>query len=139
MSDPRVHPITISLIMEAVSTFETSASFYQTTRCNNPEDNRLHTCHYGNLKSQPQHCILLNTSLQYAHMCMHAHTPTHTHGTNYHSYKVNALHRSKLPHRQQTHFPRKKLGCCKELHKYTAVQYSKQQQCCSKLCWKKSV
>jgi hypothetical protein len=34
--------VAIALIMEAASTSETSANFYQTTRRNNPEDSRLH-------------------------------------------------------------------------------------------------
>jgi hypothetical protein len=29
------------LMMEAASTYETSVNFYQTTRCNNPEDSHL--------------------------------------------------------------------------------------------------
>jgi hypothetical protein len=32
----------IALMMEAASTAETSVSFYQTTRRNNPEDSHLH-------------------------------------------------------------------------------------------------
>jgi hypothetical protein len=32
-------------MMEAVSTSETSVSFYQTTQRNNPEDSHLHTVH----------------------------------------------------------------------------------------------
>jgi hypothetical protein len=39
--------------MEAESTSETSVNLYQTTRRNNPEDNRLHTRRRENLKSQP--------------------------------------------------------------------------------------
>jgi hypothetical protein len=41
----------ITLIMEAVSTSETSENFYQTTRRNNPEDSHLHTRNRENLKS----------------------------------------------------------------------------------------
>jgi hypothetical protein len=37
--------------MEAASTAETSANFYQTTRRDNPEDSHLHTRHRENLKS----------------------------------------------------------------------------------------
>jgi hypothetical protein len=37
--------------MEAVSTFETSAYFSETTRCNIPEDSRLHNHRHFNLKS----------------------------------------------------------------------------------------
>jgi hypothetical protein len=33
-----------SLMMEVVSTSETSMNFYQTTRRNNPEDNHRHLC-----------------------------------------------------------------------------------------------
>jgi hypothetical protein len=31
----------MALMMEAVSTSETSVNFYKTTRCNNPEDSHL--------------------------------------------------------------------------------------------------
>jgi hypothetical protein len=34
--------VLITLMMEAASTSETSLIFYQTTRCNNSEDNHLH-------------------------------------------------------------------------------------------------
>jgi hypothetical protein len=36
----------ITLMMEAVSTSDTSVNFYQTAQCNNPEDShlRIHTC-----------------------------------------------------------------------------------------------
>jgi hypothetical protein len=37
--------------MDAVSTFETSVNFYQTTRRNNPEDSDLHNRRRENLKS----------------------------------------------------------------------------------------
>jgi hypothetical protein len=42
----------IVLIMEAVSTSETSVHFYQNTWCNIPEDSHLHTRCRENLKSQ---------------------------------------------------------------------------------------
>jgi hypothetical protein len=42
----------IALLMEAVSTSETSVNFYQTTQPNNPEDSHLHTRHRENIKSQ---------------------------------------------------------------------------------------
>jgi hypothetical protein len=42
---------TIVLMMEAVSTYETSVNFYQTTRRNIPEDSHLHTRRRENLKS----------------------------------------------------------------------------------------
>jgi hypothetical protein len=35
----------IILMMEAASTSETMVNFYQTTWCNNPEDNHLHVQH----------------------------------------------------------------------------------------------
>jgi hypothetical protein len=41
----------IILMMEAVSTFETSVNFYQTTRRNVPEGCHLHTRRCKNLKS----------------------------------------------------------------------------------------
>jgi hypothetical protein len=46
------------LMMEAVSTSETSVSFYLTTRRNIQEDNHLHTRHHENLQS---HCSQINT------------------------------------------------------------------------------
>jgi hypothetical protein len=44
--------VEIALMMEAVSTSETSVSFYQTTRHNIPEDSHLHTRGRQTLKSQ---------------------------------------------------------------------------------------
>jgi hypothetical protein len=41
----------IALMMEAASTSETSANFYQTARRNNPEDSHLRTRRRENLKS----------------------------------------------------------------------------------------
>jgi hypothetical protein len=41
----------IALMMEAVSTSETSVNFYQTTRRYNPEDSHLHIRRRENLKS----------------------------------------------------------------------------------------
>jgi hypothetical protein len=41
----------IALTMEATSTSETSAHFYQTTGLNNPEDSHLHIRRRENLKS----------------------------------------------------------------------------------------
>jgi hypothetical protein len=43
-------------MMEAASTSETPANFYQTIRRNNPEDSHLHTLRRDNLKSQPRNC-----------------------------------------------------------------------------------
>jgi hypothetical protein len=40
-----------ALMMEAVSTFQTSVNFNQITRRNNPEDGHLHTDRRENLKS----------------------------------------------------------------------------------------
>jgi hypothetical protein len=40
-----------ALMMEAVSTSETSTSFYQTARRNSAEDSHLYTCRRENLKS----------------------------------------------------------------------------------------
>jgi hypothetical protein len=39
---------------EAVNPCETPVNFYQTTRCNIPEDSHLHTRRRENLKSHPQ-------------------------------------------------------------------------------------
>jgi hypothetical protein len=41
----------IALMMQAASTSETSVSFYQITRRNNPEDSQLHTRRREDLKS----------------------------------------------------------------------------------------
>jgi hypothetical protein len=41
----------IALMMKAEINSETSVNFYQTTRCNNPEDSHLHTRRRENLKS----------------------------------------------------------------------------------------
>jgi hypothetical protein len=41
----------VALMMEAASTSETSVNFYQTTRCNTPEDSHLHTRSHEKLKS----------------------------------------------------------------------------------------
>jgi hypothetical protein len=38
--------IIIALMMDAVSTSETSVNFYQSTRCNNPEDSHLHVLNF---------------------------------------------------------------------------------------------
>jgi hypothetical protein len=46
----------IALTMEAVSTSETSANFYQTARRNIPEDSYLHTRRRENLKSHLHKC-----------------------------------------------------------------------------------
>jgi hypothetical protein len=43
--------MSITLMMEAANTSETSANFYQTIRRNNPEDSDLHTRRLENLKS----------------------------------------------------------------------------------------
>jgi hypothetical protein len=41
----------IALMMEAVSTCETSVNFYQTARHYNPDDSHLHARRHGDLKS----------------------------------------------------------------------------------------
>jgi hypothetical protein len=41
----------IGTMMEAVTTFETSVNFYQTTRHNVPEDSHLHIRRHENLKA----------------------------------------------------------------------------------------
>jgi hypothetical protein len=53
----------IALMMEAVSTSETSAKFYQTTRRDIPEDRHLHTRSLENLKSHPFHLFEINFNL----------------------------------------------------------------------------
>jgi hypothetical protein len=42
----------MALMMEVVSTSETSVNIYETTRLDIPEENQLHACRRGNLKSQ---------------------------------------------------------------------------------------
>jgi hypothetical protein len=42
--------IIIALMMEAVSTYETSVNFYHTTQCNISEDSHLHSCRHENMK-----------------------------------------------------------------------------------------
>jgi hypothetical protein len=54
----------IVLMMEAVSTSETSVNFYQTTRCNNPEDSDLLARRRENLKSHRVH-FHLNIAFMY--------------------------------------------------------------------------
>jgi hypothetical protein len=44
------------VMMEAASTSETSVNFYQTTWCNNPEDNHLHT-HNAFVKTALNACL----------------------------------------------------------------------------------
>jgi hypothetical protein len=39
------------VLVASIITSETSANFYQTTRCNNPEDSHLHTRRREKLKS----------------------------------------------------------------------------------------
>jgi hypothetical protein len=51
----------VALMMEAVSSSETSVNIYQTTWCNIPKDSHLHTLHTGhrvNLKSYLLYDIL---------------------------------------------------------------------------------
>jgi hypothetical protein len=50
--DWRFRRVLIALMMESFYTSETSVSFHQTTRRNNPEDSYLHTRRRENLKSQ---------------------------------------------------------------------------------------
>jgi hypothetical protein len=40
-----------AMMIEAASTSEAPVNFYQTTRCNIPEDSYIHTCRRENLKS----------------------------------------------------------------------------------------
>jgi hypothetical protein len=49
-----------ALIMDAISTAETSVNFYKTTRCNIPEDSHLHIHFRVNFESN-----MLNNSLLY--------------------------------------------------------------------------
>jgi hypothetical protein len=52
----------ITLIIEAISTFETSVSLYKITQCNIPEGYYLHTCHHKNLKS---HLLIYNFKIEF--------------------------------------------------------------------------
>jgi hypothetical protein len=53
----------IALMIEAVSTYETSVNFFQTTRRNIPEDSHLHIRRRENLKSHHRHssCLTLQS------------------------------------------------------------------------------
>jgi hypothetical protein len=51
----------IVLMMEAESTSETSVNFYETTRCNIPEDGLLHTRQRENLKAHRDNTVRLHT------------------------------------------------------------------------------
>jgi hypothetical protein len=55
------HECSIALMMEAASTSEMSVNFYQTTRCNKPEESHLHTRRRENLKS-----LLMQQNFSYA-------------------------------------------------------------------------
>jgi hypothetical protein len=50
--------LAIALMMEAASTSETSVNFYQTSRCNIPEDSHLQS--YLSCKYQIRHILLQN-------------------------------------------------------------------------------
>jgi hypothetical protein len=50
-------------MVEAVSTFETSVNFYQTTRCNIPEDSYINIRRRENLKSHLGISFFNNTSV----------------------------------------------------------------------------
>jgi hypothetical protein len=63
------------MMMEAVSTSETSVSFYQTTRRNIPEYSHFHTRHRENLKSRlvygelvPASHVKVTSSSMYVHI-----------------------------------------------------------------------
>jgi hypothetical protein len=49
------------LMVETARTSEMSVNFYQTTRCNIPEDSRLHIGHNENLK---YHKIIIDTNIE---------------------------------------------------------------------------
>jgi hypothetical protein len=55
----------IALMIEAASTSETSVNFYQTTRCNNPEDSHLQ------LHNQAECVIVKCLGLSYILSCHH--------------------------------------------------------------------
>jgi hypothetical protein len=46
-----IRALTHLLMMKAVNSSETLVNFYQTTRCNIPEDSHLHTRRRENMKS----------------------------------------------------------------------------------------
>jgi hypothetical protein len=66
----------LTLMMEAVSSSETSASIYKTTWCNVPQDSHLHTYCRENLKShrykRPPHCPF--TLCASCEECMYMHS-----------------------------------------------------------------
>jgi hypothetical protein len=55
----------IVLLMEAVSTFETSATFYETTRLSNPEESNLHAS-----PLEPVISLIVNPLRSLCHYCM---------------------------------------------------------------------
>jgi hypothetical protein len=55
-------------MMEAANTFETSVTFYQTTRCNIPEDSHLHTRRRENLKSHSDPITLSSILMLSSHL-----------------------------------------------------------------------
>jgi hypothetical protein len=57
---------TTQLLMEAVSTSETSVNLYETTRRDIPEDSHLHTRRRENLKSHKEHVWKTYTAPEYA-------------------------------------------------------------------------
>jgi hypothetical protein len=54
----------IALMMEAVSTSQTSANFYQTTRRNIPEDSHLHIRRRKKLKSHKHSLVVVRLLAQ---------------------------------------------------------------------------
>jgi hypothetical protein len=52
--DVATYRVIITLMMEAVSFYETSVNIYETKRCDIPEDSRLHTRRRENLKPHIQ-------------------------------------------------------------------------------------
>jgi hypothetical protein len=60
---------TITLMIKAVSTSETSVNFYQTTRCNNPEDKHFQLIQRSELNEEPN-TDAQNGSTSYAISCL---------------------------------------------------------------------
>jgi hypothetical protein len=70
----------ISLMMEAISTSETSVNFYETKRRSIPEGCQLHTCRRENLKSHMKHTDVQNLFYYAFPLCKESIMNYKTHG-----------------------------------------------------------
>jgi hypothetical protein len=112
-----------ALMMEAVSTYETSVNFYQTTRRNIPEDSHLHTRHQENLKSGLpilQRSILPPSSGLMIEIECSSETPTPT-------YKSTRRYNPEDQHRRYTQLA----GCFFDAYQRLTSALGKIQDVCS--------